>query len=150
MAWEGRYEVDDYKLLCVYSQDSSSKFKTFEKNSLLGNSKFVEFKLLEENKGVYIFDLSSVKEEWDKILQGKYSKLLPDSKTQLQNYFGLKSNYSAHLNMILFPEKHFKEASKILGVNESILKEVGELCSSPDLNRETLKIKEVTFNFNLS
>jgi hypothetical protein len=40
----------------------------------------------------------------------------------------------------LFPDKFYEQYASILNVDVSLLKTVGELCTKPDLEKETLLI----------
>jgi len=41
-----------------------------------------------------------------------------------------------YMDSFLFPEKYFNIYSELLGVNEEVLMEVGELCTKPDMEKE--------------
>jgi hypothetical protein len=50
----------------------------------------------------------------------------------------------------LYPERFYDNYAELLAVKASVLKEVGQLCSKPNLDKETLHatVKEVEiFNF---
>jgi hypothetical protein len=51
-----------------------------------------------------------------------------------------KSNYH-QINSYLNPEIYYEQYANLLNVNEKILRDVGELCSKPDLKKENLKAK---------
>ena len=42
------------------------------------------------------------------------------------------------MHSYLFPEKHFENYAALLNVEVEMLKEVGELCNKPDLEKESL------------
>ena len=58
----------------------------------------------------------------------------------IRNYIGLNSPNLPYVDSFLYPERHFKLYSELLAIEESKLKKVGELCSRPDLEKETLNI----------
>jgi hypothetical protein len=41
----------------------------------------------------------------------------------------------------MYPEKFFGRYAELLGVEESLLKSVGELCNKPDFEKEMLMIE---------
>jgi len=43
-----------------------------------------------------------------------------------------------YVDSYLFPERYFEIYSDLLGTTEKQLRAVGELCTPPDLNKETL------------
>jgi len=45
------------------------------------------------------------------------------------------------MHSYLYPEKFFSRYAELLGVEESLLKSVGELCTKPDLEKEMLMIE---------
>lgn len=140
MSWANRYTSAEAKLCCLYHLRNDAEFKTFEQAKLLGNKYFHEFVQVEEREGVYVFDLSTLKEDWNNILTGRYSKISKEHKRIIRNFIGLNSPNLPYVDSFLFPEKHFKLYSELMGVEESLLKSVGELCSLPDAEKETLRV----------
>ena len=47
----------------------------------------------------------------------------------------------------MYPEKYYKMYSEMMEVKESILKEVGELCSLVDFDKETLRTEIINLEF---
>lgn len=152
-AWEGKYDHKDYKLICLYHLRDDKEFKDFEKSKLFSNKYFHEFFELEENKGMYVFDLADFKEDIDLFYDGKYSRLSSYSKTSIQAYFVKSKKNFAYIDSYLNPSHYYGIYSGLLECNEELLKTVGELCSKPDLEKETSKniVKELTYlNFKLT
>lgn len=152
MSWKNYYSIQDEKLICVYHLRNDQEFRLFEKHKLLNNKLFFDFKEIEDNNGVYIFDFSQHSQDWQHIINGKYSKLSPLYKRNIENFIGRKNTNYAHIESFLYPQKYYKMYSEIMDVKESLLKEVGELCSTIDLEKETLiaTIKNLEFKSNLS
>jgi hypothetical protein len=152
LSWENQYSLCDRKLICHYHLRDDSEFTVFEKEKLLGNKLFYDFKQVEDNKGVYVFDFNPHAEDWDNIRAGKYSKLSPNYKKRIENFYGKKDSNFAYIESYMNPEKYYKMYSEMMGVKESLLMEVGELCSHVDFNKETLKtcIKNLEFNSKLT
>jgi hypothetical protein len=147
LSWENRYSLSDRKLICHYHLRDDAEFTQFEKEKLLGNKLFYDFKQVEDNKGVYIFDFNLYSEDWDKILTGKYSKLSGDYKRKIENFYGRTNSNYAYIESYMYPEKYYKMYSEMIEVKESILKEVGELCSLVDFDKETLRTEIINLEF---
>lgn len=141
------YSHDDCKLIVSYYLRDDVEFTSFEKTKLLGN-KYYEFYIeSNENLGIYVFDLSDYKKDWEYFMQGKYSKLSNSLKSRILNhYLKSKKNY-VYVDSYLNPEMYFDIYSKLLGCNTKLLKGVGELCDKPNLEKETLVLE---LNKNLS
>lgn len=140
MCWKGHYSIEDAKLSCLYHMRNDMDFKNFEQVKLFGNRSFHDFKQVEDKKGVYVFDFSDNMSNWAAVITGKYSTLTNDYKKLIRQFVGLNSPELPYIDSFLFPERHFKIYSQLMGVEESLLKEVGELCSLPNIELETLDI----------
>lgn len=142
-SWQGQYTLEDYKLSCVYYLREDEEFKNYEKNRLLSHEMFCDFKMLEDDKGVYVFDFKKHKQDWDYFVSGKYSKISNDLKRKIQNFFGVSNQ--GIIDCYLYPERYFKIYAELLIADQGdlsqmlkLLKEVGELCSKPDFEQENL------------
>lgn len=146
IAWEGRYKPEDRKLICLYYLREDEEFVRFEKNKLLNNPLFFDFKQVEDDKGVYVFDFSQYKEDFDLFMQGKYSKMSAVHKKKVKSYYGVYNTNFVYIESYLNPEKYFGMYSEMLGVEVDELRKVGELCNPPDIMKESLvmDIKEIT------
>lgn len=140
MSWANHYAVDDAKLICLYHLRDDDFFKQFEKVKLLGNKLYHDFKQVEEKKGVYVFDFSDLLEDWHYVTTGRYSKISNDFKAKIRQYIGYNNPNLPYVESFLYPERYFKMYAEMMGVEEKVLREVGELCSKPDLTQETLNI----------
>lgn len=148
MCWSDNYKPSDCKLICEYHLRNDLEFLKFEKNSLLGNKYYYDFKQLEENRGVYIFDMSSFKHDWYCLLNSEYSKMTDDHKNKIRNYQGINTSNYVYLDSYLEPRNYFNLYANLLGVPENILKETGELCEKLNIEDETLvaTIKLIVLN----
>lgn len=147
MAWKDVYTINDCKLIAVYHLRDDAQFKEFEENKLLGNAMFEEFFELDNDDAAYVFDFSEFKREYKRIVHGKYSMLDEGWKRKILNFF---KNHQGHQRLIesyLRPDLYYSDYSELLNVNESLLEEVGELCSLPDLDEEMLNVKKKVLNF---
>jgi len=148
ISWEGYISILDMKLVCLYHLRSDSEYKEFERTKLLGNPLYSNFKEVDDNKGVYIFNLDYISSDWDCFITGKYSKMSIPHKRKIRDFFGFKSSNYDYVDSYLSPEKYFKDYSKLLEIPESELRRVGELCSPPDLEKETLSINVRNLQIN--
>lgn len=140
VSWEGIYSPEDMKLCCLYHLKNGDEFKIFEKHKLLGNKLFHDFKFVDSDKAVYIFDFSTMSKDWEHIITGKYSKISENHKKTIRTFIGSSNPHLPYIDSFLYPSRHFKLYSELIGVKESVLREVGELCDPPNLEQETLKI----------
>jgi len=140
MSWEGRYKPEDGMLCCLYHLREDEDFKMFERVKLRGNKYFHEFIQVAEKQGVYVFNLQPMIKDWNSVLTGKYSKISKEHKKAIGAYFGHKSAHLPYIESFLFPEKYFKLYSDLSGIEEEVLRSVGELCDLPDMEKETLTI----------
>lgn len=120
-------------IVIYYSQDPRFK-ETL--NLLMNNPRYEMDLRLPDNNHLVIFDMSNLQEDYNKILEGKYSELSDQSKTII------KSRVPANhlIVMSLDPEKNKKHVAESLEVNESDLPK--ELLSPPkmELSGEILAI----------
>jgi hypothetical protein len=140
------YDETDHKLICLYHLRDDTEFKNFEKTNLLGNPKFYDFKQVEEGKGIYVFDFSSDKEDWDNFIVGHYSKLSEAHKKKVQAFFGNAGSNYAYIQSYLYPDRYYAMYAEILAEKkdrESMmesLRHAVELCEKPDWKLERLEI----------
>jgi hypothetical protein len=136
--WEGHYAAEDMKLIAIYPIRDDHEYKLFMKNIILKHPRLVEFNKIDDHRQVLIFDFSDLKDDWFKLINGQYSKITMNIKRKLRDHFDKKSSNFAYIESYLFPERYFSMYAALLDVSEDFLKEVGELCSKPDLEKEKL------------
>jgi len=145
VSWEGHYSKEDNKFVTLYHIRQDEEFRVFERNKLLGHPLFHNFKMVEEGKGVYVFDFSKFKADWDHFLEGRYSMLSTEARKKIQTFFGIENR--GVIDSYLYPERYFKMFAGAFTVDKrdddticDILKEVGQLCSKPELDEENLTV----------
>lgn len=148
VSWEGQYSPKDAKLICLYHLRDDIEFRNFEKEKLLKNKHFHDFKQVEDNNGVYIFDFSEHLKDWNNIILGKYSQITSAYKKRIEIFYGKRDSNYAYVESFLYPEKYYAMYADMMMVKESLLRDVGELCSKIDTEKETLKanIKDLQVN----
>jgi hypothetical protein len=146
MSWTNYYNVEDSRLICLYHIREDTEFKTFEKVKLLGNPYFESFEFTEDNKGIYVFNLESIADDYSKVVSGNYSKLSGKHKRKIIEFFAQSKKHVEYIESYLYPEKYIDAYAAILASNDfnqikKSLLEVGELCEKPDFMREDLKLE---------
>ena len=154
ITWEDKYNLHDYKFIVLYHLRDDKDFKQFEEQKLLNNPLFETFHELEGELGAYVFDFSQYKEAVKKIINGKYSLLTNGYKRTLLGFFKNHHKHHAYLESYLYPEEYVENYASILAEPkdidsmESLLRNVGELCSLPNLESERLEVKEKIIIFD--
>lgn len=138
LSWEGYLKTEDIKLITIYEARSDYEYLTFERNVLLRHPRVCDCVELKDNKKLFTFDFSDLKNDFENVVNGKYSLLTRDVKYKLLNHFDVNSGNRTYLETYLFPEKYITLYAELLNVQEQLLREVGELCSPPDLEKENL------------
>jgi hypothetical protein len=141
--WISSYELGECKLVCVYHNRDDKEFKDFEKRFLIGNELFFDYFLLPSKMVAYVFDFSNYAHDYRKICLGKYSELSSEFKFKILKFFNLNPHNHAYVDSYLYPEKYFGLYSDLLNCDMELLIKVGELCSPPDMNEETLLSKPI-------
>jgi len=138
LSWDGFYKTEDIKLIAVYPARTDVEYLKFESKVLLNHNRVCDFVKLDENQNIFTFDLSDLKSDWDKFMEGKYSQMNEDLRRKIRDHFDKNTSTYVYVDSYLFPEKYFSLYADLLGADEILLREVGELCSKPDLDRENL------------
>lgn len=148
LTWQGLHTVHDYRFIAVYHMRDDADFKSFEEKHLLGNKYFDAYYELEDGKGAYVFDFTPVKSDYKKIVNGKYSRVSGVYKEKVLAFF--KNHHIHHKSILsyLHPEEYHDAYAKDLLVTASLMKEVHEVCSLPDLEQEKLEIMKKVLNFD--
>jgi len=136
IGWDGHINPDDKLLVVTYDLKHKS-FSLFEK-SVLKHPQLQDFYELDNKLGAYIFYLGDFP-DWELFINGKYSKFSDKTKSKILGQYGTSTANAEYLKSYLNPDEYYSDYSKALGVDEGILRSVGELCSQPNLDREILK-----------
>lgn len=137
VSWQGYYNSEDMKLICVYDIRTDDEYRNFEKNVLLAHNRLNDYVKV-GNQLVLTFDFSDLGDDWFHFINGSYSKISMNLKQKILNFFDKYSGNYAYMHSYLIPEKYFTNYADLLGVDVDMLIKVGELCTKPDLNKETL------------
>jgi hypothetical protein len=137
VSWKGYYNSEDMKLICVYDVRTDDEYKQFEKNVLLNHNRLNDYVKV-GNQAVLTFDMADLGDDWFHFINGRYSKISMNLKQKILNFFDKYSGNYAYMHSYLIPEKYFSNYAEILGVEPEMLMQVGELCTKPDVEKETL------------
>jgi len=138
VAWDNVYSPSDNKFLCQYKTKKTKVFDKFAKDNLLSNPFFEDAIQLSENSQLFIYDFSSFKSDVKKFINGKYSQFSLDSKISIIDFFGKQDKISKYVEGFLTPEGVHEEYAEKLGVDIEFIADIYEVCTPPDLDKETL------------
>jgi hypothetical protein len=153
ICWDGLYEPKDQKYILVYNEERSDKFILFEGRQIKKNPHYHDCYYINNEKHIYVFDLSDKAHDYDMFLKGYFSKFSLETKNKILNYFGNIGRISDYIKSFIEPDEYHTQYAKELDVSLDLVKEVYELCSPPDLVKETLNEKipeEITLLDNKS
>ena len=142
IAWEENDTTsEDMKLVCVYNNDGSNTFDVFVKSVLLKHSRLFGYVKADSKTSVFTFEFSDLSDDWENFLKGKYSKINLNLKAKILNFFDPQSGNYQYMKSYLHPEKFYDQYAELLNTDVELLKSVGELCTKPDLVKETLQLE---------
>lgn len=142
VCWEHLITIDESKFLCEYNVGTSEKFELFSNSYLKKHPLFYEYVQLDEDRHLFIFDFTRYKLDFKRFVDGKYSKFSLDAKITILDFFGNKGNISEYVSLFLSPNSAHKLYAEALDVSIKQIEEVFEVCSIPDLEKETLYFKK--------
>jgi len=145
ISWTDNYAPKDMKFICLYGKSNTVELEVLRKTVLHKNPLFVEEKEFEDY-WIEIFDYSVFKDDWENFVHGKFSKFTYRFKASISKYFGTNSSNSVYIDSFINPQKYFYMYAQILDVPVKLLKEVGELCDKPDMEKENLNINTLIYD----
>ncbi len=138
VSWDGIYGIEDYKFICVYHSERTSKFIDFESKYLRDHALLENTIHLPGNKNVYVFNFKTYRFDYVKFIEGKFSQFSLGTKKQITNFFGTVGKLSDYIQSFLDPEDYHESYALALEVDLETVQDVYEVCSIPDLEKETL------------
>ena len=138
LSWDVYIKPEDTKLVTVYPARKDDEYIHFEKNVLIKHSRISDYIKITEDKVLITFDFADMSEDWNHFINGRYSMIDIKVKRKILNFFSKNSGNYVYMESYLFPEKYFSLYASLLGTSEELLRNVGELCSKPDLEKENL------------
>lgn len=142
LTWSEKIDIADRKLICFYERHPDNQnWVDFEMNQMLNHSMLDFCESVDEDRIVYVFDMNSMADDFDKFLKGKYSTMSPEAKEKIADYFGVKSPEFVYIESFLYPDKYHRVYAEILGVKLKMVQESHELCNIYDPERENFYIR---------
>lgn len=124
-------------------ESEESSWDKYEVAALFSNKNFIGFHEA-GNSFVYTFDLSYWKSDWNKFLEGRYSLFSKEAKDIVYRYREgvLSDEDKRKIKSYLHPyiEEFIKQVADELGEDVEDIRKVKELCSAPDIKKETYRI----------
>jgi hypothetical protein len=137
VCWEHVYTSGEYKLLCEYHAKSGKGFKEFCDRYLTCHIFFEKHLDVGENKHIFIFNLSPHKNDFVRFLNGKYSQFSLDSKLTILDFFNSSGKMLNYVQSFLSPDSAHEDYAVAFGVDKELIEEIYEVCSLPDMEKET-------------
>lgn len=138
VAWDKVYDSQDMKFMCLYTAKMGTKFIIFQEKYLFKHPLLESYFNLGEDQHLFVFDFSKYKHDYMSFINGKYSKFSINTRDRITNFFGKVGNISEYVTSFLNPEDYHELYADNLGVDVSIIQQVHELCSIPNMEKETL------------
>jgi hypothetical protein len=150
VCWEHEYAIEDHKLLCEYHVKSSDKFVAFCNKYLKSNKLFYKYIYLGENKHLFIFDFLPYKNDYNRFVLGKYSQFSLESKLIILDFFSSSGHMLNVVTSFLSPDNAHADYAIALDVDIESIQEVYEICSMPNLEKETFQDNNLLLDCLLS
>lgn len=138
ICWDGVYSITDYKFICVYHSERTPEYISFESKYLKEHPLLESAIQLPEDKNVYVFNFKTYRFDYVKFVEGKFSQFSLGTKKQITNFFGTIGKLSDYIQSFLDPEDYHQSYADALEVDLETIQDVYEVCSIPDLEKETL------------
>jgi hypothetical protein len=131
----GDIELDEQRLLIALFHNENANY--LAKKSKIESHPMCDFIFKDEEFDIVVFNMYKIKDDYDMLIQGKYSKLSKNFKIVVTH-----NEKSKPVRMCLNPESNYKEFAHALGVYEHEL-EGKELLSPPNFEQETIFVRPV-------
>jgi|TARA_R110001606_G_scaffold17735_3_gene68225 hypothetical protein len=139
VCWDSVYSVEDCRLILEYKTKQTKGFKDFAEKYLDNHDMYDDFVELSKDKVIYIFNLTKAfKPDHKRFINGKYSQLSLNAKILIIDFFGDKEKAGEYIQTFLTPDESFESYAQYFKVDKDLLESIGELCSKPDIEKETL------------
>jgi len=138
VCWEHVYSTDDFKFLCKYDYKNEEKFQKFIMKTFKGHPLFEHIVKLNKTSCLVIFNFITLKNDYKRFIKGQYSMLSLDTKITIIDFFGENTTIHECIQGFLSPENVHELYANALLVDIKLIKEIYEVCSKPNLEKETL------------
>ena len=148
--WDQFFDKNDYRLMAVYDNDNSVDYKVFVDTVLQPlPASHAKFKI-SESKDLFLFDMARHKHDFDCFYDGRFSQMTVEAKRRIKNYFGSVGRISKYISSFLDPEEFHDDYAEAFNVSHELIQDVYEVCSKPDIDKETFREKTLEVPFDLS
>ena len=86
---------------------------------------------------IFIFNLSIHKSDFIRFLAGRYSQFSLDSKLTILDFFSSSGKMLNYVQAFLSPDSAHEDYAKAFDVDIETIEKIYEVCSLPDLEKET-------------
>ena len=114
-SWDGYYNSEDMKLICVYDVRKDDDYVLFEKNILLKHNRLCDY-IKVNSQAILTFDFSDIEDDWFHLINGRYSKISLELKQKILGFFDKYSGNYAYMHSYLIPEKYYNNYAELLYV----------------------------------
>lgn len=126
---------DGYSMVCLLNRTS----KTFQDDlNQMRRNKYFDINLTDDDFEIVIFDMSSLKDDYNKIYNGTYSELSREAAILITYHNRTKYPLAV---VALRPDEHYQKMADILSTIPELIP--NQLVTSPDNIKETLCFGEV-------
>lgn len=84
-SWDGYYNSEDMKLICVYDVRKDDDYVLFEKNTLLKHNRLCDY-IKVNSQAILTFDFSDIEDDWFHLINGRYSKISLELKQKILGF----------------------------------------------------------------
>ncbi len=148
--WDKFYDTSDYKLMLVYEHDGSAGYKIFIDTVLKPLHGYSGAHKISDNKELFVFDMTIFKHDFNSFINGNFSQMSMEGKNRIKMYFNSTGNISKYISSFLDPEKFHDDYAIAFNVDQKLIEDVYEVCSRPDMDKETFKGKTINDPFDLT
>ena len=148
--WHQFFDKNDYRLMAVYDNDNSLEYKVFVDTVLKPLHAYHDKFKISESKDLFLFDMARHKHDFDCFYDGRFSQMTVEAKRRIKNYFGSVGRISKYISSFLDPEEFHDDYAEAFNVSHELIQDVYEVCSKPDIDKETFREKTLEVPFDLS
>ena len=99
----------------------------------------MEHIVFKNNKHLFIFNYKAYKNDYDRFIKGKYSQFSLDTKLIILDFFNSSGNMSDFIHSFLSPDNAHADYANALDISIEKIIDVYEVCSIPDIEKETFQ-----------
>lgn len=141
LSLEGKHSIGDQLLFCLFHHKKEVRHEQFERVCVKTNEHYIEsIELMDPDYVLHVFDISFLKDDLDKFMEGHYSKISDARKYEILRSYNPSNVVHTIMNSFLFPSQHYSSFAELLNVPEDLLIEIVELASPFDPIKENCTI----------